>query len=75
MVDAERLESTGAFKPDHLGYTTHIFEDNSDSRFRLWDIHKYKEVREFIKKLIVCDMAVISQEEIITYEYLVQEST
>ena len=27
LVDAERLESAGAFKPDHLGYITHIFED------------------------------------------------
>ena len=37
LVHAERLESSGAFKPDHLGYITHIFEDSSDSRFRLWD--------------------------------------
>ena len=44
LVDAERLESVGAFKPDHLGYITRIFEDTSDSRFRLWAIQKYKEV-------------------------------
>ena len=25
LVDAERLESAGAFKPEHLGYITHIF--------------------------------------------------
>ena len=25
LVDAERLEIYGAFKPDHLGYITHIF--------------------------------------------------
>ena len=30
LVDAERLESDGAFKPEHLGYITRIFEDNSD---------------------------------------------
>ena len=29
---------------------------------------------EFIKKLRVCDMDVISQEDLITYEYLVQEA-
>ena len=75
MVDAERLESSGAFKPEQLGYITHIFEDTSDSRFRLWDIQKYKEVTEFIKKLCVCDMNVLSQEDLITYESLVQEAT
>ena len=75
LVDAERLESAGAFKPEHLGYITRIFEDTSDSIFRLWDIQKYKEVTEFIKKLRVCDMDVISQEDIITYETLVQEAT
>ena len=30
---------------------------------------------DFIKKLFVCDMDVISQEDVITYEYLVQEAT
>ena len=75
MVDAERLESAGAFKPDHLGYIIRIFEDTSDFRFRLWYIQKYKEVTEFIKKLRVCDMDVISQEDLITYESLLQEAT
>ena len=75
MIDAERLESAGAFKPEHLGYINHIFKDTSDSRFRLWAINKYKEVTEFIKKLHVCDMDVISQEDLITYESLLQEAT
>ena len=75
LVDAERLESAGAFKPEHLGYIIHIFEDTSDSRFRLWTIQKYKQVTEFIKKLRVCDMDVLSQEYLITYESLVQEAT
>ena len=35
LVDAERLESAGAFKPDHLGYITRIFEDTSESRLHL----------------------------------------
>ena len=35
LVYAERLESAGDFKPEHLGYITHIFEDTYDSRFRL----------------------------------------
>ena len=67
LVYAERLESAGDFNPEHLGYINRIFEDTSDSRFRLWPIQKYKEVTEFIKKLHVCDMDVISQEDIITY--------
>ena len=75
LVDAEHLESAGGFKPEHLGYITCIFEDNSNSIFRLWDIQKYKEVTEFIKKLRVYDMDVISQEDHITYESLVQEAT
>ena len=75
MEDVERLEPAWAFKPEHLWYITCIFEDTSDSRFCLWDIQKYKEVTEFIKKLRVCDMDVLSQEYIITYESLVQEAT
>ena len=75
LVDAERLESAGSFKPEHLGYIIRIFEDTSDSIFRLWAIQKYKEVTEIIKKLRVCELDVLSQEDIITYESLVQEVT
>ena len=75
MVDDEGLESAGDFKPYHLGYINHIFENTSDSRFRLWDIQEYTEVTEFIKKLCVCEMDFISPEELITYETLVQEAT
>ena len=35
LVDAEHLESDGAFKPEHLGYTINIFEDAYDSRFHI----------------------------------------
>ena len=48
----DSLESVGAFKPEHLGYITCICEDTSDSIFHIWEIHKYKEVTEFIKKLV-----------------------
>ena len=41
----------------------------------MWAIQRYKEVTEFIKKLRVCDMDVLSQEYFIAYESLVQEST
>ena len=44
LFDADILENAGAFKPEHLGYITRIFEDTSDSRFRMWAIQKYKEV-------------------------------
>ena len=74
-MDAERLESAGALKPEHLGYIIRIFENTSDFRFRLWDIQKYKKETEFIKKFCVCDMDVRSQEDLIIYEYLVQEAT
>ena len=46
LVDAERLESDGAFKPVNLGYITYIFKDHYDSIFRLWEIQKYKDVTE-----------------------------
>ena len=72
FVDAERLESAEALKPEHLGYINHIFEDISDSRFRIWKIHNYKEVTKFIKKLCVCDMGSIQPEDLITYAYLVK---
>ena len=35
LVNVESLESARAFKPEHLGYIIHIFEDTSDSRFHL----------------------------------------
>ena len=35
LVDAERLESAGAFKPEHLGYIIRIFEDTSYPKLRL----------------------------------------
>ena len=75
MVDNERIESSGAFEPDHLGYITHIFEDTSDSWSCLWAVQKYKEFTDFIKKLRVCDMDFISQEDVINYESLVQKAT
>ena len=75
LVDAERLEISGAFNTGHLGYITRIFEDTSHSIFRLWDIQNYKEVTDFIKKLCVWYMDVISQEDIITYGSLVQKAT
>ena len=75
LVDAECLESAGSFKPEHLWCITRIFENTSDSRFRLWAIHKYKEVTEFINKLCVCDRDVISQQDLLTYESLVHQAT
>ena len=42
LVDAERLESARAFKPEHLGYINLILEDTYISRFCIWDIQKCK---------------------------------
>ena len=67
LVDAERLESSGAFKTEQLGCIIHIFEDTSDSRFRLWETEKYNEVMDFIKKLCVCDEDVMKPDDIINY--------
>ena len=48
LDDADRLDSAGAFKPDNLNYITKVSEDNYDYRFRLLEIHRYKEFMEFI---------------------------
>ena len=72
-VDAKCIESSGAFKPNSLGYIICIFKDTSDSRFCLRETQKYKEVVEFINKLGVCDEDVMKPDDIITYGYLVQE--
>ena len=75
LLGDELLESAGAFNTEHLGYITCIFEDNSESRLHIWAIHNYREVTEFTKKLRVCDMDVISQEDLTTYEDLLQDAT
>ena len=74
LVDDERVESVRDFKPEHLGYTTCIFEDTSDSRFLIWDIRNDKEVIGFIKKLCVCDMYSMAPAELIYYEPPVKEA-
>ena len=48
LVNVESLESAGSFKPEHLGYIIHIFENTSNFRFHLWATQKYKEVMEFV---------------------------
>ena len=70
----ERLESSRAFKPKHLGYIIHIFEDTSDSRFHIWATQKYKEVMEFGKIVFVCDKDLMQTDNIITYCFLVKEA-
>ena len=70
----ESLESAGAFKPEHIGYIIHIFEDTSDSTFHIWATQKYKESMEFIKKPLLCDKDVIHTNDITTYGLLAQES-
>ena len=64
----------GGLNTEHLVYITHIFQDNSDSRFCLWKVHKYTEVTELIKKLCACDMVVIPTEELTNKYYLLQEA-
>ena len=73
LVDAERLQSVGAFKPYHLGYIIRIFEYSYDYRLHIWETHKYNEVMEFIKKLFACGKYFMKPDEIITYDPLVQE--
>ena len=74
LLDTERLESAGEFKPEHLGYIIRIFEDTSDYRFYLWATQKYKDIMEFVKKPFVCDEEVMQTDDIITYGLLVQYS-
>ena len=71
LVNVESLESVGAFNPEHLDYIIRIFENNSDSRFHLWANHKYKEMMEFVKKLLFFDEDIMHTDDIITYGFLV----
>ena len=73
MVDTDSFESSRDFNTDHPGYITRTFEDTSYYILHIWEIQNYKEVTGFIKKLCVCGMDVISLEDIITYESLVQD--
>ena len=45
LVDAEHIDSLEAFKPEHLGYIAHIFQDNSDSIYHICLIQKYKQFK------------------------------
>ena len=67
LLDADRLESAGAFNHKYLGYIIHIFEDTSDYRLYILATKKYKEDMDFIKKLFVCDEYVIRTDDIIAY--------
>ena len=75
LVDAERLESVRAFMPDHLRYINRIFDNTCDTRCCRREIHNYKEVMEFIKKLHVYDLYFIQSEELIPYDPLLKEDT
>ena len=70
----EGLESSGAFKPEHLGYIISIFENTSDSIFNIWETQKYKAVMDFVKKPLLCDKDVMHTNDITTYGLLIQES-
>ena len=72
LVNSEHLESAGTFNTKHLGHIICIFEDNSDYQFCLWEIYKYKQVMDFIKKLSVCDMDVVKTKNFVTYNPCVQ---
>ena len=73
LVNVESLESSGAFKPDHLGYIIHIFENTSNYRFQIWATQKYKEIMESVKKPLLCDKDIMQTDVIITYGILTQE--
>ena len=68
FVDADLLDSAGAFNNEHLGYITRIFEYAYSYRLCLWDIQKYKDITDFIKNICVRIMDFIPPEELIAYE-------
>ena len=74
LVDVERLESAGAFKPKHLGYIIFISENTSDSGFHIWGTHKYKEFMKLVKKPFVYYEDVMQNDVIIIYSFLVQKA-
>ena len=74
LVNVESLESAGAFKTEHLVYIIRIYEDTYDSIFHLWETQKFKDIMQFVKKLVLCDEYVMQPDDIITYGFLVQKS-
>ena len=40
LVNVESLDSSGYFKPYHLGYIIRILEDTYNSRFHFWETSK-----------------------------------
>ena len=52
LVDAEKLEIAGAFKPDHLGYITCIFEYNSDPRLHIWELISTIRLRSLFRNFV-----------------------
>ena len=52
LVDAERLESAKAFKPDHLWYINRIFEDTSESRFFLGLFRSTRRLQSLSRKVV-----------------------
>ena len=73
LVYSGLFDSAGAFNTEHLGYITCICEDASDSRFHKWEIQSTRRLHS-LSRNSVCDVYVISPEELITYEYLVKYS-
>ena len=67
LVNLESLYSAGAFKPKHLGYIIHIFENTYNSRFHIWATQKYKDFMEFVKKPLLCYKDVMQTDDIIPY--------
>ena len=69
MEDAEVFESAGAFNPNQLGISLTYLRilliiDSISGK-----LSYYKESKEFIKKLYICDKDVMQPEEIITFGY------
>ena len=52
LVDAEKLEIAGAFKPDHLGYITCIFEYTSYPRLNLWELISTISLRSLFRNFV-----------------------
>ena len=73
LVDDERFESDGDFNLKHLRHIIQTFENTSDTRFHLWANQEYKEVKDFIKKIHICDEYVMQHDALITYGSLVKE--
>ena len=53
---SERLDFAGKIEPKFLCNMVKIFKTTMNKRFDLWDMRKYDEISDYVRKLMVSDI-------------------